>query len=502
MIPASPSKQAVDGAIPDERFRCGTLLYTKAGLFVLFGWLLWGDFCFHLMEAIWPKILPLMLKAEGTPNIVMSLVITTIPAAINFVLNPIIGTLSDRYRGRRGRRIPFLLAATPLVATFLALVGFSKPLSGLLYSWLSAFFPEISESIVTISLICVLITSFIFFELIINTIYWYLFNDVVPPAFMGRFLGLFRVVGASAGALFNYFLLSYAQSHTSTLFFAVSVLYGTMFMLMCLNVKEGEYPPPDVMVGRNSSWINYVKVFFAETFSHRIFRLVFLYTATFAFTGSIGAFSIFLPLSIGLTLDDVGKIAGIAGAVGMMLMYPMGSLIDRWHPIRIMLFSQIGYCVVQACMLVFLFKDFSTTTAFWIYGAIAGIGIPVSVANGSAMLPMLMRLFPHERFGQFCAANAMSGALATITGGVLAGVFLDSVKCVFPGGDYYYRFIPVWSVLFMMATAFVTYLIYSQWKKMGGDKNYQSPDVTSIFRSGEGVGLGLKGARDNEKQEI
>lgn len=481
----SQTVQPVETARPaaaGEPFRCGTLLYTKAGLFVLFSWLLWGDFCFSLMEAIWPNILPLILKAEGTPNVVMSLVITTIPSAMNFVLNPIISTLSDRYRGKRGRRIPFLLVSTPLVAISLALVGFSQSLGKMLYEWLSVFFPDISQAVVTISLICVLITSFRFFELFVNTVYWYLFNDVVPPPLMGRFLALFRVIGALAGALFNYFLLGYAQTHTSLIFFGVSLLYGTMFLLMCLNIREGEYPAPDRMRGQGGTWMEYVKVFFAETFSHRIFCLVFLYTATFSLAASIGAFSIFLPLSIGLSLDDVGKVGGLAGFAGMVLMYPMGILIDRWHPIRIMLGAQVGYCLVQSCMFVFLFSDFSHSTAFWIYAAISAIGIPVSVANASAMLPMLMRIFPHERFGQFCAANAMCGALATIVGGLLAGIFLDTLKGAFAQGDYFYRFVPAWSVFFMAVTAVVTFLLYRQWKRMGGDDGYRSPIPDKFVR--------------------
>jgi len=113
-------------AAPDPRYQCGRLIYTKAGLFTLFSWLLWGDFCFSLMETIWPNILPLMLKSKGTPNTILSLVITTIPSAMNFVMNPIISTASDRYRGRRGRRIPFLLGATPFITLFLILLGFSK----------------------------------------------------------------------------------------------------------------------------------------------------------------------------------------------------------------------------------------------------------------------------------------------------------------------------------------------------------------------------------------
>jgi hypothetical protein len=50
------------------------LTYTKAGLFVLFSWLLWGDFCYTLMEAVVPSILPLKLKGLGCSNWLMGLI--------------------------------------------------------------------------------------------------------------------------------------------------------------------------------------------------------------------------------------------------------------------------------------------------------------------------------------------------------------------------------------------------------------------------------------------
>lgn len=187
----------------DSRYRCGTLVYTKAGLFTLFSWMLWGDFCFTLMESVWPNILPLILKAHEAPNAVIGIVMVTIPNAMNFVLNPIISTASDRYRGKRGRRIPFLLFATPFITFFLVLLGFSKELGSLLHSWMGGLHPNLTASMVTVGLMSVLIVCFRFFELFVGTVFWYLFNDVVPSAFMGRFLGFFRVIGALAGALFN-----------------------------------------------------------------------------------------------------------------------------------------------------------------------------------------------------------------------------------------------------------------------------------------------------------
>jgi MFS family permease len=469
----TPSGQI--SATPDDRYRCGTLTYTKAGLFTLFSWLLWGDFCFTLMEVIWPTILPLVIKGQGAPNTVLSLVMTTIPSAMNFILNPIISTASDRHRGRRGRRIPFLLWATPFISLFLVLLGFSRELGEFVHAAISGTFPALTPSMVSIGLICVLVIGFRFFELFVATVFWYLFNDVVPSAFMGRFLGLFRVVGSLAGALFSYFLLPYAETHYSFIFLGAAILYGSAFIMMSLNVKEGEYPPPDQNKEARPSLVVLIKSFFTECFTHRIFQYIF--TASFfgGMTVAINTFVIFQAFSVGLTLKQVGQISAVATLVSMLLMYPVGALVDRFRPLRIMLVAQLGFCLVIPIKLVFLFRDFSPETTFLIFACTAGIYIPFSVANTASSVPMLMLLFPQEKYGQFCSANAMCHSMGLIVGGMLAGLVLDGLKSATGGGDYYYRFIPLWSTCFMGVVMALTYMIFRQWKKLGGDSSYRSP---------------------------
>jgi len=475
MVVSPPPGAARGNPAPDARFACGTLRYTQAGLFVLFSWLLWGDFCFSLMENIWPNLLPLMLKGEGASNVTMALIVTTIPSVMNFVLNPIISTASDRHRGPRGRRIPFLLAATPLVTAFLVALGFSREIGAWLHAALGTLAPAWNEAACTIGVIGVLIVGFRFFELFINTVFWYLFNDVVPVAFMGRFLGLFRIAGSLAGAAFNFFLLRYAETHAAMIFLGVALLYGTMFFLMCLNVKEGAYPPPEPMAAGRRSPAAYAAAFFRECFAHRVYRLVFTYNA-FSYAGNaINVFAILMAFSIGLSLDEVGKVAGTAALASVLLMYPMGALVDRLNPIRMMLLAQIGCALALAVKLVFLFFHFSHSAAFWIYAAAAGVAIPMSVANTMAGLPMLMRIFPRERFGQFCAANAMCGAVGTMAGGALSGLLLDAAKSLFGAGDGNYRLVPAWSVAFALLAAFMTYLLWREWQRLGGEKSYRPP---------------------------
>ena len=45
-----------------------------------------------------------------------------------------------------------------------------------------------------IILMAAFMAGFFFFDIFVGSVYWYLFNDVVPPQFLGRFMGLFRLI--------------------------------------------------------------------------------------------------------------------------------------------------------------------------------------------------------------------------------------------------------------------------------------------------------------------
>lgn len=472
----SPAAASADPASAPSLGQWGadSLRYGRFGLFALFSWLLWGDFCFTLMETVLPSILPLDLKSLGASNMLIAAVVTTIPSVMNFFLNPVIGTYSDRYRSRRGRRIPFLLLATPFVSLFLVLLGFSREISGGIQSLLVVLnVGGVAAEAVTIGVVCFCVLGFQLFNLVINTIYWYLFNDVVPIHCMGRFLGLFRVVGALAGALYNFLVFRFAESHAREIFVVVAILYGISFVAMCLNVKEGSYPPPEPLP--RHSRLQALRVLFRECFSHRIYCLVYFYGGAWVLVTCINTFNVFLAGSLGLTLDEFGKIYGVGSVAGVLLAYPAGMLIDRLHAVRVIRLTQLGLCFTTPLGLVFLTPVVTPENAFWVYAAVLGSNLPMIIILSAATLPMLMQIFPKEAFGQFCAANAMVASLCVIGGGLAAGAFLDGMKSWFEGAEYSLRFVPVWSTFFVLFSAALSQALFREWKKLGGDASYQAP---------------------------
>ena len=119
----------VSGSTSGKTWTCGTLVYTKVGLLMLFTWLLWGDFCYTLMESVVPSILPLKLKALGAPNWLMGLILTTAPCGVAMTVGPWVSFKSDRFRSRWGRRLPFIIATMPFLCLFLALLGWSDDIA-------------------------------------------------------------------------------------------------------------------------------------------------------------------------------------------------------------------------------------------------------------------------------------------------------------------------------------------------------------------------------------
>jgi len=241
--------------------RVGTLKYTPKTLAVLFFWLLWGDFCYILMETIVPQVLPLKFKALGASDTMIALIVVTIPNLINIFVNPFASFRSDRHRSRLGRRIPFLLWTVPPLAVFLVLMGLSPDFGAMLHKALGDG-TGWSENTIVLVLLGTFMILFSVFNSVVNAVYWYLFTDVVPEHLLVRFMSLFRVVATGAGAVFSYFLLAHSTSHTTAIFIGAAVLYTVGFGAMCLFVKEGSYPSPAPLLGDGKGLACAVQTYF------------------------------------------------------------------------------------------------------------------------------------------------------------------------------------------------------------------------------------------------
>lgn len=468
---ASEPASAADG-----RFKVGTLVYTKAGMLTVFLFLLWGDFCFTLMETVVPTIMPLKFNSVGAPNWVLGLVISTIPNIMTAGINPLISVRSDRFRSRWGRRIPFLAGATPFLVLFLVLLGFADPIGAWVHEVILG--GRFSQTTVLIVLMALFLVCFQFFNLFITSVYYYLFNDVVPQAYLARFMALFRVVGSLAGVGYNLFVLKYAKTHMEEIFVGAGLLYFVAFMMMCWKVKEGKYPPPPEYIGAKTGMVAAFRTYVTECFSNRFYWCFFLANSCVAMTWASGTYTLIYQTEyLGLDLGFIGKVTGACGLVSALLLYPAGMLADRIRPIRVLLLATGLQALVGPFIIAFAMMkpSLAMPQVMWLFVALSVLSLPINALYYAAELPTMMTLFPQSRYGQFCSANALVRSLALIIGGVACGVFLDVVRQLHPIAEYCYRFLPVWNFFFQALAFLMLFLLYRQWKKLGGKNGFVPP---------------------------
>ncbi len=466
---ATPSPDPAGGKI----FHCGPLSYTMRGLMVLFAWLLWGDFCFTLMETAGPSVLPLKLKALGVSNTLMQVIMSTLPGILNMTVCPWVSFKSDRHRSRWGRRIPFILWTMPFLVLCLVLVGWSEELTVLAQHHIPAL-GKMAPTTITIAFIGIFYVAFSFFNMFVGSVYWYLFNDVVPPQVLGRFFGLFRLVGTAAGSIYSYYVFQYAETNMREILTGGALLYFIGFGLMCIFVKEGPYPPPPDEAGPKGL-TGIIKAFGKQSFSSRFYWYFYLMNAFGAAAGACGLYGVFFNKQMGLTLDQMGKLAAYGGIASLAATYFTAIFVDRWHPLRISAYNAIFGAVAGFGGWIWVVVTLPGYLYFWLsFGGMLVGRFGVVLADGCG-IPLFMRLMPKSLYGQFSSANSIIRSAATIIAGLLAGFYMDSVRWFYDGDDFAYRWIFMWSWIFGMISAVFVCLGYREWKRLGGDDNYRPP---------------------------
>jgi len=472
-------------------FRVGTLIYSKAGLISLFAWLLWADVCFVLMEGI-PGLIPLKLKALDTPNWLMAVMLSTIPMLLNATICPWVSFKSDRHRSKLGRRLPFILYTAPFLTCALIAIGFSDPIGHWLHRGLQSWGIEATPNMVILGVIGFSSTMFAFFNMFVGSVFWYLFNDVVPQEVLSRFLSLMRVASTATGAFYNFFIFRYAETHMAWIFLGGAVLYFVTFPLLCLFVKEGEYPPPPLNLDGKTGVISGLKTYGLECYSHRFYWLYYMYTGFTSIGVTILMFGIFFMQEMGLTMAQIGQLTGLGGIWTVALYYFGGMLADRFHPLRMLIVGVACNTVLGMTGLVWLFITPSPHTFFLVSLVVGIVAAPIGVLAGVSAMPAEMRIFPKERYGQFCSANALVRSVFVLLAGPFAGIFVDLMKRLHHGSDFAYRYIPVWTTVFGLLGFGCLSLLFLEWKRLGGDESFVPPEV-----GGSGLSESLESAGAN-----
>lgn len=446
---------------PPRTWRVGTLTYSLAGIVMLFTWLLLGDFSYMMRERSAAPVTQLMLKKYEATDLITGIFLLTIPWTIILIVGPAVSYWSDHHRGRWGRRIPFLFVPTPFVTLSMIGLAYSPPLG----RWLHASFGGAPES-VNFTILAVMGVCWTVFEIgvvISNSVFNGLINDVVPRELLGRFYGLFRAVSLGVGILFNYKIIGHAEEHYTIILASIGFVYGAGMTIMCLRVKEGDYPPPPPPEPRRHPVLGALRDYWRDCFLKPYYLLVFVFLgfANLAFV-PVNLFSIYAAKSYEMSMETYGRYLVVTFICSFVLAFPLGWLADKLHPLRVALGATALYGVVMLAGFMFMHDAKSFGWVFLAHGVLSG-----TFFTGAAALPQM--LFPRVKFAQFAAAAGLLAALFNMSLGPVLGAWLDSL-----GNQYRYTFLAGSGIAFVSIGLGIW--LHVRWSALGGRERYVAPE--------------------------
>jgi len=454
--PAAPHPTHLDPK-PVKTYTIGTLRYDQQALVVLFFWLMWNDFGITLIEQI-GSLGGFLMIDQGATYTQMAL-LGSVGAFVLPWINPWVSTWSDRHRGKMGRRRPFLIFAAPFFAFFLAAYPFMPDLFHYLlrYHWmvaLSAHFPMKGEILFMGA--CGLVSGV--FNSVLLAIFSYLYWDVVPESVLGRFQSLSKIAALLAGLIWSFFIFGEGQTghHPKAVYVGTSLFGLTIYLVSVWQIKEGEYPPPDLH--KKGGKMAPIRAYFVECYSQPYYLWIFVASLLYQLGNQGGGYQgYYLRYDLHMSLATIGWVGGwvstVISAFGMLFGFFIGSLTDRLKPVRLL--CPLYILMALGAFGAYFFVRDQWTNLYWSIGrnlVIFGLGIVIGAFTAE--------IFPHEKLGQFCSAQAVFYQFIIAFVSPLIAMLFDHI--------HYNRFGYLWSAAFYFFSALAYAKVYRNWKVRHG----------------------------------
>jgi MFS family permease len=236
--------------------------------------------------------------------------------------------------------------------------------------------------------------------------------------------------------------------------------------MMCLKVKEGEYPTTVPMdVGRDTKgFLHAAKTYFQECFGHSYYRWYFIAVGLSwqAFVPT-NLFNVFYATDLHIDPDVYGKCITLTYFFSLVLSYPLGVLVDRFHPLRVSMVALILYAVVALWGGLFIHDTFTFSLTLVAHGVISGAWFTSIASIGQ-------RLLPKAEFAQFYSAAGIIQSVCAILVGLAVGLLLDHVV------HHNYRYTYYMGFGISVVALLCNLVLHRKFVALGGPKNYVAPE--------------------------
>ncbi|MGE4566001.1 MAG: MFS transporter, partial [Victivallaceae bacterium] len=283
-----------------------------------------------------------------------------------------------------------------------------------------------------------------------------------PRELLGRFFGLFRIVSLVVGCLFNYFLFGYAEKNHAVVFGTLALVYAVGISLLCCFVREGEYPPPPAQEPGKSNWqtgFEYLGRCASSPYYWLLFSMLIVNGLVWL---PSGVFIAFYAKKLQIDMDYFGKLGAYSYVISMVLAYPLGAWVDRFHPLRCVMVTIGIYSITTLLSGFFICDQRTFAIAMVTQSVVAGIYWTTSAS-------LTMRLFPRSQFAQYGIVGGFLSGTVNFFAVPLLGLYLDA-----SGHAYEHTFFIASALSFVALGLMFWY--YRYFNAYGGVKNYVAPE--------------------------
>jgi MFS family permease len=165
----------------------------------------------------------------------------------------------------------------------------------------------------------------------------------------------------------------------------------------------------------------------------------------------------YIHYDLKLDLATIGRMNGWGSAftvtLGLLLGFSFGTLTDRLKPVRMMAPIYAIWGLVKIAGFFFVHDQ-------WTYLGWYGLNGVCGFAVGVAQAAVVIEVFPREKLGQFCSANAITQQLICNGVAILAAKFFDHLQ------NNRYSFL--WQAVFLFIGAMAFLKVQKNWKLRHG----------------------------------
>ena len=325
------------------------------------------------------------------------------------LIQPAVGSWSDRIRTRFGRRMPFILAGAPLAAISFILLPGAHSL------WL--FF---------LAATCLLLSMAIWRTPVVA-----LMPDITPSKYRSQANGIINFMGGLGAIIAFLGGATLYEKNPTYPFLLGAVLVGVSALLVLIFIKE----PKEFEKSSEDTptMVESVKFILKDEDKSALRMLLAIFFWFVAYNGIEAFFTLFAKNHLGLPESDGARLLGQLSLLFVLFSLPsgyIGAAIGRRKTIM------VGIIMMALCVATMFILPPDTLTVLLtslpVLGDIPVVGVILMVAGISwaliniNSLPMVVDMTDASRIGTYTGLYYMFSTLAAITGPIVYGLIIQA----------------------------------------------------------------------------